>query len=114
MSEVVPKGRREFSWNDSVHDPDGKYTVDCRINGMPRQIFVHALPNDIKTRDATISLLHFKELGVSLLPLAIFENKESINQKVLARFSDMCEKQFSSLTENFKEISQFLHENIFG
>ena len=37
------------------HDPEGKYIVDCRINGRARPVFVQALPNDDKVRDTTIA-----------------------------------------------------------
>jgi len=76
------------------------YSVDCRINGVARPLFVYALPGDGKTRDATIALLQFERWGLDFRSLAIFEDQESINRKVLARFSDICEKQFSSLTPN--------------
>ena len=71
--------------------------VDCRINGMPKPLMVFALPSDDRVRDATISLHQFERWAIPHRSLAIFEDQEEVNRKVLARFSDMCEKQFSSL-----------------
>ena len=42
LSEAAPEERRVFDWRDPDHDTHGIYTVDCRINGMPRPLFVHA------------------------------------------------------------------------
>ena len=97
LINVVPEERRKFNWYSVEHDPKGNYAVDCQINGMDRPIFVYGLPNDDKTRDATIALLQFEKWSVPFRSLAIFENQESITRKVLARFSDICEKLFSSL-----------------
>ena len=112
LIEAVPEKRRDFDWSDPERDPQGMYAVDCRINGMARPLFVNALPGDRKTRDATIVLLQFEKWGVPYRSLAIFEDQESINRKVLARFSDICEKQFSSLTANRDRIKRFLDESI--
>jgi hypothetical protein len=110
MEEQVPETRRRFDWHHPRNDPESKYVVDCRINGVARPIFVHALPNDNRTRDATIALLQFERWEIPFRSISIFENQEEINRKVLARFSDVCGKQFSSLAANKDRIARYLQE----
>jgi hypothetical protein len=108
MEATVPESRRAFDWHEPHHDPEAKYIVDCRVNGTAKPLMVFALPGDDKVRDATISLLQFERWRVSHRSLGVFEDQEEINRKVLARFSDMCEKQFSSLAANKDRIAAYL------
>jgi len=110
MESLVPEDRRAFDWHDAEHDPEGNYLVDCRINGRARPVFVQALPNDDKVRDTTIALLQFERWALRFQSIAIFEDQEEVNRKVLARFSDVCEKQFSSLSANKDRISRYIEE----
>lgn len=112
FTELIPEERRAFEWHDPQHDPDAKYPVDCRINGMTRPMYVHALLNDAQTRDATITLHQFEKWGSPFTSLAIFHDQESINRKVLARFSDVCDKQFSNLQSNHERIRSFISDTI--
>jgi len=110
LSEHIPETRCVFDWHDPDHDPEAKYVVDCRVNGSRVPLLLYALPNDDNVRDATIALLQFERWGLQSRSVGIFEDQEEINRKVLARFSDVCGKQFSSLAANRDRIARFLEE----
>lgn len=111
--ELVPEDRRTFDWHDSQRDHEGLYAVDCRVNGMPRPLFVHALGNDGITQTATIALQQFERWGIRFQALAIFEEQESIGRSVLARYSNVGGKQFSSLSgDNRNRIVRYVEETL--
>lgn len=112
MSERVPEDRRAFDWVDPGHDPEGKYPVDLRLNGTALPLFVFALQSDDRVRDATITLHQFERWEVRFRSMAVFEDQEEINRKVLARFSDVCDKQFSNLSGNADRIARYLGESV--
>lgn len=110
LRSKVPEDRLRFDWFDERHDPVGKYTVDARINRMRRPLFVYALQGDAKVRDATISLLTFEKWKLPFQSMAIFENQESVARPALAKFTDVCEKAYSSLEDNKDRIAAYIDE----
>ncbi|HJX50500.1 MAG TPA: DUF1828 domain-containing protein [Candidatus Nanoarchaeia archaeon] len=112
IKEKVPEDRRIFNYHDPVHDPDRKYIVDCKVNGNKRPYFIFAIPNDDKCMIATICCLQFEKWGLPFHPIGLFEDEETINRKVLARFSDVCEKLFSSLYTNKDRIEKYLNSQL--
>ena len=46
--------------------------------------------------------------------MAIYENQEEINNRIQARFSDVCGKQFSNLPTNRDRIISFIEESLNG
>lgn len=114
IAEQVPPERREFGWHDPTSDTHGRYAVDCRINHMPVPLFIFALAGDDKVRDMTIGIMHFERIAMRFRSLGIFEDQEAINRQVLARFSDVVEKQFSNLDINRARIAAFIQDVMQG
>lgn len=114
FTKIVPEERRQFDWHHPQHDPHRNYTVDCVINGMPKPLFIYALPSDSRIRDATISLLQFKKWELVFWSVAIFKDQENAGRKVLERFGDVCDKPFSSLVVNRGRITQYIEEAMRG
>jgi len=114
IESKVSEQRREFNYFDKAHDPESKYPVDVRINHLPRPLFIFAIGNDDKCRDVTINLHQYERWKIQFHSIAVFEDQEQINRKVLARFTDVSDKQFSSLALNKERVEQYLSEKMNG
>lgn len=108
LQSHVPPDRLSYDWTDPVHDQKKRYEVDFRVNQIERPLFIYALPTDGKVKDATINLLTFEHWGLKFQSLGIFEEQEQINRKTLSKFTDVCDKAFSSLDENRDRIEAHL------
>lgn len=97
LEQKIPNQRRTFDYYDRKHDPEGKYPVDCKVNGVSRPLLVFGINSDSKCQYAQIALLQFEKWGQQFRSMAIFEDQEQINRSVLARFTDVVENQFASL-----------------
>ncbi len=110
IKDAVPERNLHPHWHDPVRDPEGKYVVTYRINRPARPLFVYPLPNDDHTRDANIALQCFQAWEMEFTSVGIFYDQTQINRKVLARFTDVCDRQFSSLATNKERIAQYLRQ----
>lgn len=112
IEDSVPKERFEFDATIFDHDKEKKYPIDCKVNKMQTPLFIFAIANDDKCRDTTINILQYERWGVKFNPMAIFKDMEEINPKTLARFTDVNEKQFSSLYTDPDRIKNYLLKSI--
>ncbi len=87
-----------FGYTHPVHDPQGKYPVDARLNGVTsQQVLVFAVGNDDQCQTATIVLLQWEKWEEQFHSIAVFRDHTEINRQYLARLSDVLGKQLPSL-----------------
>jgi hypothetical protein len=104
--------RAQFGYWDEDHDPERRYQVDCLLNHLPRPLAIFGVASDSQARDATITLLQFQKWGRELFAMGIYEEMEELPSKVVARLSDVIDKQFSSLAGNEHAIADYLEREI--
>ena len=71
LEQVIPAERRAFDWRDPLADPQGNYTVDCRVNGIETSLFIYGLANDNQTNAATIAIHQFEKWKVKFRTLGV-------------------------------------------
>lgn len=87
LSSIVSRDRMKFDWVDEEHDPEGKYKVDCRINGMKEPLFVYALFTNDSVNKATISLYEFKGWKIpDFRSVGIIQPQTKVSQKAIDYF----------------------------
>jgi len=112
LAEVISADRLTFDWRHQEHDPKGIYSSDCRVELPKRQLVVFGLAGDGRARDATIALLQYEKWNLSFRSLIVFEDQQTIGRNVLARLTDVADRQYSTLAGNRKRISRFLREEL--
>ncbi len=110
LGETIQQQYRQFDYYHPERDPQRVYTIDCLLKAKARPTFIFGITGDSKCQTAT-NIIYWWEKQQSIFDVtAIFENQEDINRKVLARFSDVCGRQFSNLPTNRERIKGYIDE----
>ena len=108
MYNVASKDHIELDWFHEAHDPDGKYKVDCRINGMRMPLFVYALSTDRKVNQATIALYEFKAWDLpDFRAVGIIRDQTKVSRKSIDYFRTVADGCYL-LEESRSKIRQVL------
>ena len=110
LISIVPEERLIPEWFDHRRDPQKHYVADYCIQAQEKLLFLFALPSDQKVSDATINLLQYEKWGLQFQSIGIFEDQEQINRKTLAKFTDVSDKQFSSLDGVRERFGPYIRE----
>lgn len=112
MLEHVPSERLTFDYNHPAYDKQKLYKVDARVNHRDVPLYVFAIGSDDRCRDVTINLHTYHSWNIEFQSVAIFQDQTSIARSVLARFSDIADKQFSSLVSSEAQIIDYLRKQL--
>lgn len=100
--------RAELDYVDPSVDPHGRYCIDARLGRNGAEVFVFGIHTDAKCRDATITILYYERTAREFISLGVFQDQTRINRHVLARFSDVCDRQFPNLSSARERLARFL------
>lgn len=114
MRQTVPPEHLTFDYNHPRFDRQKIYTVDALVNERAEPLYVFAIGSNDRCRDVTINLHTYKNWGIPFQSVAIFQDQKEISRDVLARFSDVADKQFSSLTSSEAQIATYLKKLLPG
>ena len=105
---IASKDRIELNWFHEERDPEGRYKVDCRINGMRTPLFVYALSTDRKVNQATIALYEFKAWKIpDFRSVGIIRDRTKVSRKSIDYFRTVADDCYP-LEESHSKIRQVL------
>ena len=111
IAECVPRDRFVPDWHDPGWDREGEYSVDFKVNGMPRLLFLHT-PGTCLLGLKTPPLPYTVSVnrGVDGKHVAILRGDNRIPAKVKSRLKAVCDATFDDLERQRPEIKEFLRQ----
>lgn len=110
LTQVIPEPSCKFDYYHPQRDPRRVYPIDCQAETRNKPLFIFGITTDSKCQAATNIIYWWERQGEVFDVMAIHENSEEINSRILARFMDVCSKQFSNLPTNRDRIKAFVEE----
>lgn len=108
MAKIAKKKKLEVHFEYNIkNDTRDIYPIDCYLKTKKENFFVFAIHNDNKCKNAIISMLMFERWGMKFRGIGVFQDQTEISQKVLAQFSDVSDKQISSM-DNIDRFEKYL------
>lgn len=112
LRQTIPEEHLTFDYFHPQFDRGRIYPVDVRINERKEPLYIFGIANNDRCRDVTINLHTYKKWEIDFQSIAIFQDQTTISRDVLARFSDVADKQFSSLDSSRVEIATYLQKRL--
>ena len=112
LTKIIPEPRYKFDYYHPQLDPRRVYPIDCRAETRNKPLFIFGITGDGKCHRANRNIYWWERQREPFNVMAIHENMEEINSRILARFSDVCGKQFSNLPTNRDRIEAFVKESL--
>ena len=97
LAEKLDEFNPQFDYTDPVHDANKTYSVDCYLNGKSRPILIFGIKDEMKCLQSSIGVRQFVQWGYKTRSIGIFEDMSKISSKKLPAFTDVADKQYSSL-----------------
>ena len=86
-----------FEYTDPVHDGKKTYPVDCYLTGTTRPILIFGIKDEVKCLQSSIVVRQFGQWAYKTRSIGIFEDMSKISSRKLPQFTDVADKQYSSL-----------------
>ncbi len=112
MRQLVPTNNLVFDYSNPEFDPTNIYAADALVKTQNEEYTVFAVGNDTRCRDVTIILHQYAKWELPTQSVVMFQDQQSIGRDVLARLSDVADKQFSSLVASKPEIDNFFKRRL--
>lgn len=109
LTDQLAEFHPQLDYTDPVHDAKKSYPVDCYVNSRERPILIFGIKDDLKCLGSAVTIRQFSQWGRKNRSIGIFEDMSKISSKKLPVFTDVVDKQYSSL-QAAEKIGEYVAE----